>query len=129
LCFVRPMRPLVAALLLVAAANTIASSREAEFRAALTAWGPGRFGRGSVVQGPLDFDTVERESLAASLHAWGGRWPQYEAQVDYWKRVRRILRPGDTFVFFRTDTRSWNEEGYAIIRGGRVVWTMMTRIS
>jgi len=108
--------------------SSLAMDKKTELRAALAAWNPGHFGAGSSVQGPLNIAAVERKTLEKVRNS---RCPQvpFGCAHEYWEEMKRMIQPGDALVFFRTDTRSWNEEGYAIIRDGRVIRVLMTKIS
>src|SRR5438309_1062158 len=97
-----------------------ASDETAQLRAALRAWSPGRFGTGSVVKGPLNVTAVEQESLLEVRKSQCPKVP-FGCAHEYWEDMKRMLRPGDALVFFRTDTGSWGDEGYAIVRRGRVI--------
>ena len=79
--------------------------------------------------------TVVLVALAVAIYrGTGGRaWCQcpkvpFGCAHEYWEDMKRMLRPGDALVFFRTDTRSWGDEGYAIVRRGRVIKVLPTTI-
>jgi hypothetical protein len=123
----------VALTTLLAVANSHATSGDTEIRAALRAWQPNLFGTGSVIRGPLDVATVEKEGLKAVRDCAHCPQVPFGYMNRYWQDFKHELRPGDLLVFFRSDSKSWGglygREGYAILRKGKVVKVMIGVLS
>jgi hypothetical protein len=113
----------------IVATSAQPTDREAEFRVALSAWMPRLFGIGSRIRGPLDIATVEREAIEAVSECSTCPQVPFGYMNHFWEKFKREIRPGDSLVFFRSDQQSWKggygRDGYAIIRNGKVVKTMI----
>jgi hypothetical protein len=108
--------------LLTLASVASAASREAEWLAVLRRWRPQYFGKGSSVHGLVDYAALERQWLDGEKRAFGSQ--VYLTNEQYYERIRRMLRPGDVVVFYRADDRAFNQTGWAIIRGGNVIYSI-----
>jgi len=86
-------------------------------RTALEADSPRAFGPEAVVEGPKTIEAIEREV--------GHLYPE-------WEEFKRIVRPGDCLMFFRSNPHSWKHafgsEGYVLVREGRVVEILATKL-
>jgi len=113
------------ALIVMLAVASVASAggRESEWLAALRTWRPSYFGKGSSVQGPVDYAALERQWIDGQERAFGHS-EAYFTNVRYFERIRRMLQPGDVVVFYRMDDRSFNQTGWAIIRAGKVIYSI-----
>ena len=91
-------------------------------RAALAADWPGAFGSGAIVAGPKTIATVERELRAERMLT--DEYPE-------WEQFKRLVRPGDCLMFFRSNLHSWEHafgsEGYVLVRGGNIVEFLATK--
>jgi hypothetical protein len=86
-------------------------------RAALEADSPRAFGAEAIVEGPKTIATVEREL--------GYQYPE-------WEQFKLLVRPGDCLMFLRSNPHSWTHafgrEGYVLLREGRIVELLATKI-
>lgn len=99
-------------------------------RTALDAWFPRAFGAEAEVRGPMSTETVERESLERIARCSHCPQQPFGYQHPEWKQFKSLLRQGDCIVFFRSNPDSWRglygSEGYAIIRNGKILRTILT---
>jgi hypothetical protein len=92
------------------------------------------------VRGPLSVAEVETErliELLSDVAQYPGmrgtpRLP-FVFMSDKWQAFTRQIRDGDLIYFFTSDTASWHglfgREGYALIRDGKVICTIITGMS
>jgi len=109
-------------ILLTLASAASAASREAAWLAVLRMWRPQYVGKGSSVHGPVDYAALERQWLDGQKRTFGSQ--VYLTNERYYERIRRMLQPGDVVVFYRMDNRSFNQMGWAIIRGRNVTYSI-----
>jgi hypothetical protein len=108
--------------MLTAATMAAAAGHDAEWLAMLRRWRPQHFGKGASVQGPVDYAALERQWIDAQKRGFGAGSQVYYNNVAHFERIRKMMRPGDVMVFYRTDDRSWNQTGWVIIRSGQVIY-------
>jgi hypothetical protein len=114
-----------ALILLVALACVApAASRETDWLAILRRWRPQYFGKGASVRGPVDYAALESQWIEGQKRAFGAGSQVYFTNVRYFERIRQMLQPGDVVVFYRMDDRSFNQTGWAIIRAGKVIYSI-----
>ncbi len=87
----------------------------------------------AIVGGPMNIAAVEEKSLAeiaACSHCPQKPFGYLNAK---WEEFKSEMRPGDCVVFFRSGRTSWNQlmgvEGYALMRGEKLVRKMITGVS
>jgi hypothetical protein len=111
-------------LLLALASVAPAASRESQWLAALRRWTPQHFGKGSSVRGPVDYAALESQWIEGQKRGFGADSQVYFTNVRYFERIRRMLQSSDVVVFYRMDDRSFNQTGWAIIRAGKVIYSI-----
>ena len=102
-----------------------------EARAALTVDSPRAFGPGAIVEGPKTIATVESEDLAKIEECSRSSQTPFGDQFPEWAQFKRLVRPGDCLMFFRSSPYSWEHafgsEGYVLVREGRIVEILATK--
>ena len=114
--------------------NSYALDGDTDIQAAVKAWQPRMFGRGSEVRGPLDAKEVERQAMAEIKKCHDCPQVPFGYNNDRWQEFKRELEEGGgVLVYFRTDDKSWQalagREGYVIVRGGKVGSEFITRLN
>ena len=103
-----------------------------EARAALEVDSPAAFGPEAIVEGPKTIATVEREELANIAKCSHCHQTPFGYQYPEWEQFKRLIRPGDCLMFFRSNPYSWahafGSEGYVLVREGRIVEILATKI-
>jgi hypothetical protein len=103
----------------------------------------GRFGMAGFfeVRGPLSLAEVEQEMLMEVLCAIANynfmgslpRLPSAGWMGEDWSDFKKDIRADDLIYFFTSDKESWHgligREGYALIRGGKVIRVLITAMS
>ena len=93
-----------------------------EARAALEVDSPTAFGPEAIVEGPKTIATVEREELANIAKCSQCPETPFGYQYPEWEQFKRLIRPGDCLMFFRSNPCSWahafGSEGYVLVREG-----------
>src|SRR4051812_32609043 len=95
----------------------------ADFRRVVAAWHSDCAGPYGKIEGPLEIEAVEQQSL---VHVKGSPCPQvvFGCAHDRWGQFKKGIRDGDALFFVRCS----GAEGYLIIRGEKVVnwfWTVV----
>jgi len=101
-------------------------------RAALQADSPRAFGSGAIIEGPKTITTVEHEELAKLEECPHCPLMPFGYQFPAWEQFKRLVRPDDCLMFFRSSPYSWEHafgsEGYVLVRAGRIVEILPTKI-
>lgn len=91
------------------------------------------FGPDAKVEGPGNIETIERKALAEIAKCTHCPQKPFGYQYAQWEQFKRLIQPGDCVVFFRSNPASWKSlsgrEGYALIRNGQIVQTLITLMS
>jgi hypothetical protein len=123
---------LLAAASVDAEAAIASGSCVSDARAALDEDWLAAFGPEATVQGPKSIETIEREELASIERCSQCPQPPFGYQHPEWQEFKGLVRPGDCIVFFRTNPQSWSHgygsEGYVLVREGRIVRFLLTKI-
>jgi len=102
-------------------------------RAALDAQWLAAFGPEATVEGPKTVEEIEQEALFRIAECTHCPLRPFGYQYAEWEQFKRLVRPGDCVVFFRSNPASWEghfgREGYALVRGGRIVRWLLTALS
>ena len=101
-------------------------------QAALEAKSPTAFGPEAIVEGPKTIASVELEELADIEKCSHCPQKPFGYQYPDWEQFKRLVRPGDCLMFFRSNPYSWEHafgsEGYVLVREGRIVEVLATKI-
>ena len=89
------------------------------------------WGEGAIISGPLDPRAVEKKELEnVPSYASGAPKLAFGYQNSEWKWLVRDMQAGDTLHFYSMDDEAKRslsaEEGYAIIRDGKIVAKIAT---
>lgn len=102
-------------------------------RTALDAEWHGAFGPDAIVEGPKTVPEIERESLTRVAKCTHCPQKPFGYQYTEWEQFKRLVRPRDCVVFFRSNPASWEAlygtEGYALVRNGRILRSILTSLS
>jgi hypothetical protein len=112
---------------------TLSLDEANRIRDLLHASGIGTFGEGSAVGGPLTVREIEQRSLREISQCSSCPQVPFGYANAAWKEFKSKVRRGDRIIYFVTDTASWRHlggrEGYALIRGARVVDSILTKMN
>ncbi|GHU19437.1 hypothetical protein FACS189475_06650 [Betaproteobacteria bacterium] len=95
-------------------------------------WAPRNvWGEGAIISGPLDPQDVEKKALER-VASYSGGTPRlaFGYRNNAWKWLIQDMQAGDTLHFYSMDDQAKDalraEEGYAVIRDGKIVAKMAT---
>lgn len=119
-------------MLLAGALSGASETCVSDARAALEVDSPGAFGPEAIVQGPKTIETIEREEFATKALCPDCPEKPFGHQYPEWEEFKRLVRPGDCLMFFRSNPHSWDSgfgsEGYVLVRAGRIVRDLATKV-
>ena len=88
---------------------------------------PSLSGEGAVVSGPMSIDDIEKESLQKMSESKNAPQVPFGRINNEWLKFKSQYKVGDVILYFHTDSKSWSgSEGYALIRGKKIIDTILT---
>ena len=102
-------------------------------RADLDSRHPGMSGDEAVIRPETSVDSIEADSLREIRACESCPQVPFGYQHDRWVALRDQVKDGDAIVYFRNSRHAWlslaGAEGYALVRGDKIIVTIITSVS